>query len=104
LTKFKAKIATNGFNRLETQENRLIVMEIALKSADLNNPSKTPALAGKWCNSIMEEFYRQGDSERELGLPISQFMDRHNANVAKCQVKDALNFIMPDIRVLTRNC
>ncbi|KAJ3410395.1 cAMP-specific 3',5'-cyclic phosphodiesterase 4D [Chytridiales sp. JEL 0842] len=86
LTKFKAKVSTNGFNRLETQENRLIVMEIALKCGDLNNPSKTPALAGKWCNSIMEEFYRQGDSEKELGVPISQFMDRSNANVAKCQI------------------
>ncbi|KAJ3218745.1 High affinity cAMP-specific 3',5'-cyclic phosphodiesterase 7A [Dinochytrium kinnereticum] len=86
LTKFKTKISSNGFNRLETQENRFIVMEIAMKCADLNNPSKTPDLAGRWCESIMEEFYRQGDSEREIGLPVSQFMDRNNTNVAKCQI------------------
>ncbi|KAJ3114646.1 cAMP-specific 3',5'-cyclic phosphodiesterase 4D [Phlyctochytrium bullatum] len=86
LTKFKTKISSNGFGRLETQENRLTVMEIALKCADLNNPSKTPELASRWCDSIMEEFYRQGDCEREIGLPVSQFMDRNNTNVAKCQI------------------
>ncbi|KAJ3101850.1 cAMP-specific 3',5'-cyclic phosphodiesterase 4D [Phlyctochytrium planicorne] len=86
LTKFKTKISTNGFNRLEQQESRMTVMEIAMKCADLNNPSKTPDLAGRWCESIMEEFYRQGDCEREIGLPVSQFMDRNNTNVAKCQI------------------
>lgn len=34
----------------------------------------------------MEEFYLQGDKERELGMSISQFMDRANTNVPKCQV------------------
>ncbi|KAI8853281.1 hypothetical protein BC829DRAFT_360090 [Chytridium lagenaria] len=86
LTKFKTKITSNGFNRLESQENRMIVMEIAMKCADLNNPSKTPDLAGRWCENIMEEFYRQGDCERDIGLPVSQFMDRNNTNVAKCQI------------------
>ena len=79
-------MAVNGFGRLDTQENRLMVMEIAIKCSDLNNPTKNSDIAYKWSMSIMEEFYRQGDAERELGLPISQFMDRNNANVAKCQV------------------
>ncbi|KAI9335247.1 hypothetical protein BDR26DRAFT_839391 [Obelidium mucronatum] len=86
LSKFKTKIQSNGFRNLDTQENRLMVLEIALKCSDLNNPSKTQEIAVQWAYCIMEEFYRQGDKERELGLPISNFMDRNNSNVAKCQV------------------
>ncbi|KAI9349277.1 hypothetical protein DFJ73DRAFT_834045 [Zopfochytrium polystomum] len=86
LTKFKARIATNAAQKLETQENRLILMEMALKCGDLNNPSKAPPLAAKWVDSIMEEFYRQGDEERDRSLQISQFMDRFEPNVAKCQI------------------
>ena len=29
-------------------------------------------------NSIMEEFYLQGDKERALGMPISYAFDRYN--------------------------
>ncbi|KAI8813163.1 hypothetical protein BJ742DRAFT_523953 [Cladochytrium replicatum] len=87
LTKFKTKLGANSLiGRLETQENRLVIMEIAIKCADLSNPTKTPELARKWTSAIMEEFYRQGDRERDLGLPVSQFMDRHNTSVSKCQI------------------
>ncbi|KAI8803705.1 hypothetical protein BJ742DRAFT_489243 [Cladochytrium replicatum] len=87
LTKFKTKLGSNSLiGRLETQENRLVIMEIAIKCADLSNPTKTPELARKWTSAIMEEFYRQGDRERDLGLPVSQFMDRHNTSVSKCQI------------------
>ncbi|KAJ1557085.1 hypothetical protein HK405_000880, partial [Cladochytrium tenue] len=86
LTKFKAKLAIPTFGRLDTPDNRLSVMEMAIKCGDLNNPTKSPALAAKWVDCIMEEFFRQGDRERELGLPISQFMDRTCPDVPKCQV------------------
>ncbi|KAJ3029359.1 UNVERIFIED_CONTAM: cAMP-specific 3',5'-cyclic phosphodiesterase 4B [Siphonaria sp. JEL0065] len=86
LSKFKTKVQSTGFRNLDTQENRLLVLEIALKCGDLNNPSKNQEIAVQWAYCIMEEFYRQGDKERELGFPISNFMDRNNSNVAKCQV------------------
>jgi len=40
----------------------------------------------------MEEFYRQGDEERRLGLQISPFMDREQPKLAQCQ-KGFLEFI-----------
>ncbi|KAJ3170006.1 hypothetical protein HK101_011417, partial [Irineochytrium annulatum] len=86
VTKFKTKMSTVGFGRLEHQESRIAIVEIALKCADLNNPSKMAEISDRWCESVMEEFYRQGDMERELGFSVSQFMDRHNPNVPKCQV------------------
>jgi hypothetical protein len=77
----------SGFNRLDTQDNRLILLEMAIKCGDMNNPTKNPEIAGKWIDCVMEEFYRQGDAERTLGFPISQFMDRETPNVPKCQVR-----------------
>jgi cAMP-specific phosphodiesterase 4 len=35
---------------------------------------------------IMEEFYQQGDKEREASLDISPMCDRHNSTVEKSQV------------------
>jgi hypothetical protein len=46
----------------------------------------------KWTGLVMEEFYRQGDEERRLGLPISPFMDREAPKLAQCQ-KGFLEFI-----------
>ncbi|KAI8610286.1 hypothetical protein BC830DRAFT_761143 [Chytriomyces sp. MP71] len=86
LTKFKTKMQDKHFSNLESQENRLMVLEIALKCGDLNNPSKPQEVSFQWSMCVMEEFYRQGDKERELGLPVSNFMDRKFPNVAKCQV------------------
>jgi len=34
----------------------------------------------------MEESFKQGDKERELGLDLSPLCDRNTVNVAKCQV------------------
>jgi len=35
---------------------------------------------------VMEEFFMQGDKEKELGLPTSPFMDREKTSVAQCQI------------------
>lgn len=34
----------------------------------------------------MEEFFQQGDKERECGMDISPMCDRHNATIEKSQV------------------
>ena len=54
--------------------------------ADLSNPTKPLELYRQWCDRIMEEFYQQGDKEREAGLDISPMCDRHNSTVEKSQV------------------
>lgn len=35
---------------------------------------------------LLEEFFRQGDKERELGLPFSPLCDRNNTLVAESQI------------------
>ena len=54
--------------------------------ADLSNPTKPLELYKTWCGRIMEEFFQQGDKEREAGLDISPMCDRYNATIEKSQV------------------
>ncbi len=54
--------------------------------ADLSNPTKPLDLYRNWTNRVMEEFFVQGDLERERGLDISPMCDRHTATVEKSQV------------------
>ena len=41
----------------------------------------------------MEEFFQQGDKEREAGLDISPMCDRYNATIEKSQVFFSLVFL-----------
>lgn len=54
--------------------------------ADLSNPTKALPLYRQWTERIMEEFFRQGDKERERGIEISAMCDKHTASVEKSQV------------------
>lgn len=57
-----------------------------LHLADLSNPTKPIDLYRQWTSRIMEEYWQQGDRERNLGLEVSPMCDRHNATVEKSQV------------------
>lgn len=39
----------------------------------------------KWTYLLFDEFFDQGDLEKEKGLPISMLCDRDNTNVAQSQ-------------------
>ena len=69
--------------------NRLLVMQAAIKVADLGHAAKPRALHHAWTKAIMEEFFQQGDMEREHGLPVSAFMDREKMQDERgiCQVR-----------------
>eukprot|EP00742_Colponemidia_sp_Colp-10_P008293 GILJ01008968.1.p1 GENE.GILJ01008968.1~~GILJ01008968.1.p1 ORF type:complete len:844 (+),score=127.17 GILJ01008968.1:68-2533(+) len=82
---FKSKLQSNDFMTFEKKEDRHLLFNFALHAADVSNPAKPKDIYLNWVSLVMEEFFRQGDEEKRLGLPISMFMDRSTANVAKCQ-------------------
>lgn len=85
LGKFKSKLAGNGFDPKD-RKDRLLLLQIAIKCADISNPAKSTYLCNAWAARVMEEFFRQGDEERRQQLPISAFMDRAKPAEAKCQL------------------
>ncbi|KAG2447556.1 hypothetical protein HYH02_007480 [Chlamydomonas schloesseri] len=65
---------------------RLLSLQIALKCADIGHLGESLGVHKKWLANLEEEFFRQGDKERELGIPISPLFDRNKQGVSKSQV------------------
>uniref|UniRef100_A0AAY4EQH8 Phosphodiesterase n=1 Tax=Denticeps clupeoides TaxID=299321 RepID=A0AAY4EQH8_9TELE len=61
-------------------------LSLLLHTADISHPSKPWVLHSRWTEALMEEFFRQGDKEEELGLPFSPLCDRKTTLVAQSQI------------------
>ncbi|KAH8399753.1 hypothetical protein KR215_002103 [Drosophila sulfurigaster] len=80
------KVAGSGVLLLDNYQDRMQVLENLVHCADLSNPTKPLPLYRRWVALLMEEFFLQGDKERESGMDISAMCDRHNATIEKSQV------------------
>ncbi|XP_043262122.1 cAMP-specific 3',5'-cyclic phosphodiesterase isoform X11 [Colletes gigas] len=80
------KVAGSGVLLLDNYTDRIQVLENLVHCADLSNPTKPLPLYHRWVGLLMEEFFLQGDRERELNMDISPMCDRHNATIEKSQV------------------
>lgn len=56
------------------------VMKLLMKLSDLSHLSLKTELNTKWVNMLQEEFFKQGDKERSLDMPISFMMDRNKSH------------------------
>ncbi|MEQ2168090.1 cAMP-specific 3',5'-cyclic phosphodiesterase 4D [Goodea atripinnis] len=80
------KVTSSGVLLLDHYTERIQVLKNMVHCADLSNPTKLLPLYRQWTERIMEEFFRQGDKERERGMEISAMCDKHTASVEKSQV------------------
>ncbi|XP_058889618.1 dual specificity calcium/calmodulin-dependent 3',5'-cyclic nucleotide phosphodiesterase 1A isoform X2 [Acipenser ruthenus] len=76
-------------------------MSLMLHTADISHPAKSWELHHRWTNALMEEFFRQGDKEAELGLPFSPLCDRKSTLVAQSQIGFIDFIVEPTFSVLT---
>jgi len=75
----------NGDCDMALAPRRHFILQIAIKCADISNPCRLWPVSKLWSLRCCEEFFRQGDAERDLGLPLTPFCDRFNCTVAKLQ-------------------
>ncbi|GIL94723.1 hypothetical protein Vretimale_939 [Volvox reticuliferus] len=68
------------------ETERLLSLQMALKAADIGHLGEELEVHKRWLGVLEEEFFRQGDRERELGLSISPLFDRAKQGVSKSQV------------------
>ncbi|XP_063838396.1 dual specificity calcium/calmodulin-dependent 3',5'-cyclic nucleotide phosphodiesterase 1 isoform X2 [Ostrinia nubilalis] len=59
---------------------------LVLHCCDISHPAKRWDLHHRWTMSLLDEFFLQGDKERDLGLPFSPLCDRNNTLVAESQI------------------
>lgn len=76
-----------------TVRDSIQVLQNLVHCADLSNPTKPLELYKRWVDLLMEEFFQQGDKEREQNLDISPMCDRHSATIEKSQVIKKKNTI-----------
>lgn len=62
------------------------ILSLVLHCCDVAHPSKPWLLHRHWTDLLLEEFFQQGDNEKELGLPYSPLCDRNNTLVAESQI------------------
>jgi hypothetical protein len=81
--------ACTGKFTKDDKSHRVLLLQVLLKAADISNPGKPFEIAKYWANMVQEEFFGQGDIEKEKAFPVSPFMDREKPALPKMQI----NFI-----------
>ena len=95
MTTLKTKLGNNF--PTDAIEDRILILSVALRTCDqfkVVRDGRTVFV--KWMDCMFDEFYKQGDMEKVLDLPISKFMDRENTNKEKAY----LNYIQVVCRPL----
>ena len=84
------------FNEQQTLLNYLI------HAADLGHNTKKFEISIQWVKILSEEFWLQGDSEKEKNLSISFLCDRSNINIPPSQVGFLQGFILTTFDILVK--
>ena len=95
LGKLKAKILSSPNRPVDTPEHRLEIFKIAIKAADVGHAAKSRDLHMKWTGFVIEEFFLQGDKEKEKGLAVSMYCDRDKTSIPKSQSGFIKNIVLP---------
>lgn len=74
------------FHRHNTEHKRLF-MSLMMTCCDLSDQTKGWAVAWRVAQLIFEEFFRQGDLEREIGEEPMEMMDRDKASIPVLQIQ-----------------
>lgn len=103
-----------GLDQSRVIEAQQEILNILLHNADISNPTKIFKIYEKWVDKVMNEFWRQGDKEKELKLPISFLCDRTTVNPCVAQIGfiDGIVFpllctvceFFPGLNFLKQNC
>lgn len=70
------------------------MFKLLIKAADVGHAAKTLELHQRWCGLVIEEFYAQGDLEKEKNLAVSMFCDRETTLISKAQVGFIKNIVL----------
>jgi hypothetical protein len=89
---------------LLTDEDQLSLMRFIVKASDVSNPAKPLQIAVVWTVLICEEFFYQGELEKQHGLPVGPTNDRMKVDVPALQ-RGFIDFVVtPTLKPLADFC
>ena len=73
LTQLKTKLGNNF--PTDSLDDRTLILSITLRVCDHFKVVRGPNIFFKWMEAMFNEFFKQGEMEKILDLPVSKFMD-----------------------------
>ena len=110
LIKSKISLSENGKdyklnlltgNEQTKNEEQQCLLDFIIHLADLAHNTRLFNISIKWVELLSEEFWLQGDLEKQRNLPVSFLCDRENTNVPQSQKGFISGFIIPTFEILT---
>lgn len=92
LKRFKELTESEKFSMCSAPD-RALVLQMALKCADLGNPCRPWLISRVWSNLICDELFKMGRIERKLGIPLTPICQREKTSIAGIQT-DFFRFIV----------
>ena len=83
----------SGDEKTKSDEQQSL-LDFMIHLADLAHNTRLFYISIKWVELLSEEFWRQGDLEKELNLPVSFLCDRENVNIPQSQKGFISGFIL----------
>ncbi|KAI9257651.1 hypothetical protein BY458DRAFT_558087 [Sporodiniella umbellata] len=68
------------------EKERLLFCSAIIKCADISNVTRPFSCSEQWAKLLVQEFSRQGDLEKELGLPVLPMNDRSKIVLEDSQI------------------
>lgn len=76
-------------------EKKDVLLQLMLHTADISNPFRGLDHATRWGELVTQEFIKQGELERSLGLPLTPACDKDAVIVSTSQLRFAKWFVKP---------
>lgn len=95
LGRFRARAKNLADLAMDNSDDKILILSMGLKCADIGHSAKIPELHEKWTALVCEEFFRQGDLEKQRSQQVSMYCDRDTTEVPKSQAGFLKNICMP---------
>ena len=76
-------------------------MDLIVHSSDISQFGRTFECAHNWVYLLFDEFFMQGDIEKEQSLAVSFLCDRKTTGIAKSQPGFAGFFVIPLFKAIS---
>jgi len=89
-------------SKWESVGARSALRQMLVHCADISNPARPWNLSSQWSYRIMNEWFNQGDKEKELCMPMSALGKRDQVQVPKSQVTFLEFVVKPSFELLSQ--